>query len=900
MIDLTKGIELTDKPNFVAQPIADAIYAELMTGSSADMMLESVTIDDVDHAYLGDEMLYVSIATGTAMFEAVTSERLRLSQTMRAFVRSLNRGMNGTGIKAGTDDAGIDEEGRKTVGGAIIGKVRRVNNIPIMTALIPLSDGQSISLIFHSPTADNGRIKNSDLLVAFRFLLNKRDVTHIVAPIGGRDVSLQQVSQALANLAERNSAKFTKQQSAQVKLRADIEGLNAEADQLSEQQSTLLEQVETHQQSLMNRQSDTQQLRGKLATQRQINADLEAQLAALKTNAGSDVITLPGETGRTFSDTTRKLKEGLSMSGSVTLSNGAEVAYKTADENGDLVGWVQITDPSGQIYKMPSPSSQGAKMGETATKLLKAYRENKADKFAVAAPVEPTPGSDDTQQGADADLQQLVAVIGNGLTDAAAADWAANKKATPDFIRFLIRQYGTADDKAKQRFVEGIEKSWKIKLPGTGSDNRLVAKLARDYVDSMKRPTGTDFLNTYFMGEAPKASQNPVYVPHVEGGDFFAAPINTAIDRYREALPNPKLNSTLKEQANFLIRLVKAEKDFEGLAESVEDGFARLADGSILTLEDGKLLLSTTDDETHNAKYSVDVGDRALAEAIEDLVSSYRLGNVEYMTPESRAKNNPEPPKPDSQPSPGNYRYALVNRPAGPATIPEGNTAILPPVEQSEPYGRIARHGFVTYDAPLSDADMAAFELKLIPTHADLDALATTIAQGRMNSYAAEYLEMATDDADTFRSQVSIFARKDAPNVAFPQGDDLAYFLQAMKGALAEAAKNPPEKDAGTGEGGGEEVVKKEEAIPGTEGTGAEEVSEADKAANDALAYLQSILSLQSKDMGVIREARTKVRGAIGALQAAGRDVENEPLVNDAAQHLSDLLVAIQREGAPA
>jgi len=245
MIDLTKGIELTDKPNFVAQPIADAIYAELMTGSSADMMLESVTIDDVDHAYLGDEMLYVSIATGTAMFEAVTSERLRLSQTMRAFVRSLNRGMNGTGIKAGTDDAGIDEEGRKTVGGAIIGKVRRVNNIPIMTALIPLSDGQSISLIFHSPTSDNGSIKNSDLLVAFRFLLNKRDVTHIVAPIGGRDVSLQQVSQALANLAERNGAKFAKQQSAQMKLRADIEGLNAEVDQLSEQQSTLLEQVET-------------------------------------------------------------------------------------------------------------------------------------------------------------------------------------------------------------------------------------------------------------------------------------------------------------------------------------------------------------------------------------------------------------------------------------------------------------------------------------------------------------------------------------------------------------------------------------------------------------------------------------------------------------------------------
>ncbi|QCZ30155.1 head protein [Leclercia adecarboxylata] len=646
MTEFNERISLTDAPYYVAQPITDAVYAELMTGNSADLMLESATIDEVDHAYLGNEMLYTGYS---AMFEAVTSERMRLSQTMRAFVRALNRGMNGTGIKAGTDDAGVDEEGRNTIGGAIIGKVRRVNNIPIMTALIPLSDGQSISLIFHSPTADKGKIKNNDLLVAFRFLLNKRDVTHIVAPIGGRDVSLQQVSQALANLTERNSAKFIKQQSAQVKLRADIEGLNAEADQLGEQQSALLEQVETHQQALMSSQTDAQQLRNKLASQRQINADLEAQLAALKANAGSEKITLPGETGRTFTDTTRKVKEGLSMSGIATLSNGAEVAYKTADDNGDLVGWVQITDPSGQVYKMPSPSSQGAKMGETATKLLKAYRENKADKFVVAAQEDNVP-----------------------LTEPAPTPPPAD--------------------------------------PAPGSD--------------------------------------------------------------------------------------------------------------------------------------------------------------------------------DNQRT-GKYRYALVNRPAGPATIPDGNVDILPPVSQDEPYGRIARHGFVTYDTPLTDADMASFELKLIPTHADLDALAVSIAQGSMNSYAKEYLEMAEEDADTFRSQVSIFARKDAPNVAFPQGDDLAYFLQAMKGALAEAAKTPPEKDTGTGEGGGEEIVK-------------EEVSEADQAANDALAYLQSILSLQSKDMSVIRDARTKVRGAIGALQAAGRDVENEPLVNDAAQHLSDLLVAIQREGATA
>lgn len=642
-ITLTERFQITNVPNYIAPPLAPDIYDELMKGDSADKMLESVTIDEVDHNYLGDEIIHVS---QNAMFEAITSERIRLSQTMRAFIRSLNRGMNGTGLTAGTNDADVDDAGSNTIGGAIIGKVRRVNNIPLMTAQIPLSDGQSISLIFHSPTAESGRIKNNDMLVAFRFLLNKRDVTHIVAPIGGKDVSLQQVSQALANLVERNSAKFTKQKSAQVKLRADIDGLNAETDQLSDQQSELLEQVEAKQIDLLARQGDNQTLRNKISQQRQINAELEAQLASLKVK-GSDV-TLPGETGRVFTDTTRQVKQNLSLDGKSSLSNGAVISYKVADFNGELSGWVEITDTSGKVFKMQSPSSQGAKMGETATKLLKAYRDNKADKFIVSA-----------SENAD----------------------------KPD-------------------------------VPETAT----------------------------------------------------AAP-----------------------------------------------------------------------------------GEESTSE--------------------------------------GKYRYALVNRPAGVGAIPPGNTAILPPLSSGEPYARVARHGFVVYESPLSEADASAFELKLIPTHADLDALATKIAQGRMNSYAAEYLDMANNDADTFRSQVSIFARKEAPNLAFPEGGDLTYFLQAMKDALSEAAKNPPQKDI---------VEQPQPQESANETDAAEEVLEVDKAANDALAYLQSVISLQSKDMGVIRESRGKVRGAIAALQSAGRDVENEPLVNEAAQHLSDLLVAIQREGATA
>lgn len=49
-----------------------------------------------------------------------------------------------------------------------------------------------------------------------------------------------------------------------------------------------------------------------------------------------------------------------------------------------------------------------------------------------------------------------------------------------------------------------------------------------------------------------------------------------------------------------------------------------------------------------------------------------------------------------------------------------------------------------------------------------------------------------------------------------------------------------------------------------------------------------------------IRNARSSVREAIAALQAAGRFDENEELVNAAARHLADLLVAIQKQGVNA
>ena len=228
----SKGIYIYDRADFNVTPLAQSRIDDLMSSDEEALLLEPVTLDEIEHAYLSE---HLTVEGDTAMFEAVSTTRMRLGQTMRAFVRVLNRGLNGTGIIAGTHDAGTDETGLAVVGGASIGNVRKVAGIPVMTAKIPLTDGQSVSLIFHSPTASGSKLVSSDALVAFKFLLNARDVTHVVAPVGGRDTSLDQTAQSLSNLIERNSAKFKKQQQGHKNLRASAESAEEEANKLESQ-----------------------------------------------------------------------------------------------------------------------------------------------------------------------------------------------------------------------------------------------------------------------------------------------------------------------------------------------------------------------------------------------------------------------------------------------------------------------------------------------------------------------------------------------------------------------------------------------------------------------------------------------------------------------------------------
>lgn len=237
-LTLTKLI--TEKTIVVTQAHLDEL-------SDNDLILESVSLDEIIDTHFEGLAIHQPL-----MLEAITSKRNRIEQTMKAFNRK---------FKVALSSTGIDSEATE------IGDPRKAAGFAVLAARIPTSDGQSVSIIFHAPDDDPSKILPNDTLVAFRFLLNKRDITHVVAPSGGHDISLNQVVMALSNLVERNSNKFQKAQASKNK-KADeiktfqdgIEAFEAQKEQLTKDLEKVTSQINSSSQrgesirSLMDKQ----------------------------------------------------------------------------------------------------------------------------------------------------------------------------------------------------------------------------------------------------------------------------------------------------------------------------------------------------------------------------------------------------------------------------------------------------------------------------------------------------------------------------------------------------------------------------------------------------------------------------------------------------------------------
>jgi hypothetical protein len=82
------------------------------------------------------------------------------------------------------------------------------NKVTQVAALFDLSDGQTVSVIFHNPDNTPSKLLPSDILISWKILLNKRDVSAAVQPNQGEDVQLPVLAGRIMKLVHANSARF--------------------------------------------------------------------------------------------------------------------------------------------------------------------------------------------------------------------------------------------------------------------------------------------------------------------------------------------------------------------------------------------------------------------------------------------------------------------------------------------------------------------------------------------------------------------------------------------------------------------------------------------------------------------------------------------------------------------
>lgn len=246
----------------------DAAYAGLTQDVHDEgLILESPDLAEVEFYNPGDEPV-----PGDFILEAITVEHFsRTERRMAAVVKVLNRHL---------------KESEITALPPVVGKPRKSGSYAYVIVQLPFSDGQTVNVVFHSPEGDKKKITASDTIIAFRWLLNKRDITHVVAPEDGEEVSLETIAKRVTQLVIKNSARFERQQKAAQAEHKELETTREAVKAAEERQTELMDKVAGVAKEAESVEARLSNTLAQLEKQRTLNAELQAKIDALRAQRG--------------------------------------------------------------------------------------------------------------------------------------------------------------------------------------------------------------------------------------------------------------------------------------------------------------------------------------------------------------------------------------------------------------------------------------------------------------------------------------------------------------------------------------------------------------------------------------------------------------------------------------
>jgi hypothetical protein len=165
-------------------PLHKLMYELRVEDGSAGLMLDAVTMADI----LGDPDIQ-----SVPVLDALVVEVNRMTVKMTL----LQKVMEAAGVVV------------KPTGYQISDPVK-LRGVLQVAVLFTLSDGQTVTVWFHNPDTTPAKLMPMDELISWKWMLNKKDITIVVAPEKGKDLNVREVARRIMRLAERNTEAFAK------------------------------------------------------------------------------------------------------------------------------------------------------------------------------------------------------------------------------------------------------------------------------------------------------------------------------------------------------------------------------------------------------------------------------------------------------------------------------------------------------------------------------------------------------------------------------------------------------------------------------------------------------------------------------------------------------------------
>jgi hypothetical protein len=217
-----EGLETMKKThwNTDAQPynttLAQVLYDIRRSDSGEGLLLDAVTAQEI-----------IDDAEGALAFDALVTPYAKLERRME-----LLRGiMERTGDKVKPVALQITDPFKQ----------RGVANV---AAIFELSDGQTVTIFFHNPDVTPNKMAPADEVISWKWLLNKKDITIVVAPERGADLNIREVARRIMRLAEKNSEAFQRVNATRAARMQNIQTLKDEITTLETELATAQHELE--------------------------------------------------------------------------------------------------------------------------------------------------------------------------------------------------------------------------------------------------------------------------------------------------------------------------------------------------------------------------------------------------------------------------------------------------------------------------------------------------------------------------------------------------------------------------------------------------------------------------------------------------------------------------------